>query len=89
MQERRGRLDVRELCSGPGKLCHALGIDKALNESDLCGGSSLTISEGESMYRRRIIVTTRVGIHVATELPLRFYLYGSTFVSKKVRKTHD
>ena len=79
------------LTSGPGKLCVALNIDRSLDGSDLCDPNSpVFIAENPELksFRRRLgprITTTRIGLNVAVDWPLRFYLQGSPFVSKKVR----
>ncbi|HHY86353.1 MAG TPA: DNA-3-methyladenine glycosylase [Verrucomicrobia bacterium] len=81
----------RELTSGPGKLCQALGIDRTLDGIDLCDPNSpLFIAENPEVKRFRkqrgpIVTTTRIGITKAATLPLRFYLDASPFVSQKER----
>jgi DNA-3-methyladenine glycosylase len=80
---------ARELTNGPGKLCQAMGIDRSLNGSDLCDSrSALFIARNPRVaeFRRksgRLVTTTRIGITRAEELPLRFYLAGSAYVSRK------
>ncbi|MCG8402482.1 MAG: DNA-3-methyladenine glycosylase [Firmicutes bacterium] len=80
MRRRRGREDIRQLCSGPAKLTRAMAIGREENRSDLtgdkifiCGGSE----QGE------LVTTTRIGIRDGADLPLRFYLHRSRFVSRK------
>lgn len=69
----------RDLCSGPGKLCQALGIDRSLDGEDLVTSDRLFV-EGlrrRAHARRRIAVTRRVGVGYAEEWadePLRFHL---------------
>lgn len=81
----------RHLTNGPAKLCEAMGIDRELDGADLCDRrSGLIIAEnpGAQAFRHNrgpIVVTVRVGITRAAELPLRFYLDGSAFVSKRIR----
>ena len=78
----------RQLTNGPGKLCQAMAIDRKLDGADLCDAhSQLFIAENPEhrFYRRRlgpVITTARVGITRAAELPLRFYLAASPFVSR-------
>jgi DNA-3-methyladenine glycosylase len=78
-----------ELTSGPAKLCEALGIDRSLDGVDICDPKSvLFLGENpnpEKFRRRRgpMVTTTRIGITKAAALPLRFYLAGSEFVSKR------
>lgn len=77
-----------ELTNGPGKLCQAMAIDRKLDGADLCDAHSrLFIAENpDYRFRRRqlgpVITTARVGITRAAELPLRFYLAASPFVSR-------
>lgn len=79
------------LTSGPGKLCVALDIDRTLDGTDLCNAySSVFIAENPQVkgFRRRLgprMVTTRIGLNVATDWPLRYYLESSPYVSRKMR----
>ena len=82
---------LRELTSGPGKLCQAMNITRDLDGVDLCNEQSeLYIVENPDVkaFRKEkgpVITTTRIGITKAAALPLRFYLQGSEFVSKRER----
>lgn len=88
MRARRGVEDVRALCSGPAKLCRALGIGRAQNRADLVHGA-LFIADPPPPHDRpaadRIAVTTRVGLPPGKGdcLPLRFFLADSDFVSRR------
>ncbi len=88
MQTRRGVDAFPNLTNGPAKLVSALGISPGLYGSDLTEGP-LTIRDAYENYPIRvleaseIVVTPRVGIKVAQELPLRFYIKDNPFVSKK------
>lgn len=80
MRSRRGDLALRLLCSGPGRLCQALGIT---SEHD---GLLLFTPPFELVPRDEdhpVAVGTRIGITKAVEEPLRFGLHGSKFLSKK------
>ena len=87
MAERRGTDVLSRLCSGPGKLAMALGIHRAHNGADLRDGLLRILPPQSYPWNRRgagkITTTTRIGINVGADLPLRFYLEGSPFVSKK------
>jgi DNA-3-methyladenine glycosylase len=89
MRRQRPVSKVRELTSGPAKLCEALKIDRGLDGIDLCDpNATLWIAENPDAlnYRKQrgpVITTTRIGITRAAALPLRFYLEGSDYVSKK------
>lgn len=91
----RGHRPVNEayhLTSGPGKLCAALKIDRALDGVDLCDARSpLFIAKNparKKFLRERgpLVTTTRIGISKAADLPLRFYLEGSEFISRRVKR---
>ncbi len=75
-----GRLDLRHLASGPGRLTQAMGIDRAHNGSDLTA-PPLFIAHG----RPGLFVVNagpRVGVRSATERPWRFVIQGNPFVSR-------
>jgi DNA-3-methyladenine glycosylase len=79
MRRRRGLKDDRLLCSGPGKLCEALGISRAQD--------SLPLDKAPFELRARsekpeIVAGIRIGITKAAELPWRFGLKGSRYLSK-------
>lgn len=82
MRRRRGRERLAELCSGPARLVRAMGIDPALYGHDL-SREPLYIVSGSVVGREEVVVTTRVGIREGAELPLRFYIKGNGFVSRK------
>jgi DNA-3-methyladenine glycosylase len=79
----------RELTSGPGKLCQAMNITRQLDGVDLCNAQSeLFIAENPQLKKfwkekGPFVTTTRIGITKAAALPLRFYLAGSEFVSRR------
>ncbi|MFH0701806.1 MAG: DNA-3-methyladenine glycosylase [Candidatus Woesearchaeota archaeon] len=79
MQKRRNTLEIKNLCSGPGKLCQALGIDKKFNESKM--GDKLKVFD-DGFVVNKIGKSKRVGISVATHLEWRFFIEGNKFVSK-------
>ena len=80
MRERRGRpRDNREsdrsLADGPGKLCEALGITRALDRLPM-PGSDVIVVEGGRVLEQELQITPRIGITKAAELPLRFVALG-------------
>jgi DNA-3-methyladenine glycosylase len=78
-QSRRGLADVRALCSGPGKLCQALGITR---EHD---GLALDVPPFRLEARAgvpEIVTGPRIGITRATELSWRYGEAGSPFLSR-------
>jgi DNA-3-methyladenine glycosylase len=82
MARRRGTNEPRALCSGPGRLCQALGIDRAENGLDLVRGRLLWLLEGAPVAPSTINVGPRVGIRSGTERPWRFSVQGDRFVSR-------
>jgi DNA-3-methyladenine glycosylase len=79
MRRRRGLEDERALCSGPGKLTEALGITHAHN------GLALD-APPIALYRRNgkvdVVAGIRIGLTKAVDLPWRYGLRGSRFLSK-------
>ncbi len=85
MRARRGLELERQLCSGPGKLTQALGIELHHNQADLRRGP-IVISARPSAWREVAVqADTRIGISRAVELPWRFCAAGSRFVSRRPR----
>jgi DNA-3-methyladenine glycosylase len=85
MQRRRGIDKVQLLCSGPGRLCQALGITKAHD------GMALDRSPFELRARAgepAVAVGRRIGITKAAEEPWRYGLAGSRFLSRPFRSKY-
>jgi DNA-3-methyladenine glycosylase len=83
MQQRRGREKLFDLARGPARLCEAMAIDRQLDGCDLTFGQRLWIAE-DHLYDRQaaeIRTSVRIGVTSAHDLPLRFFLSGSPFVS--------
>jgi DNA-3-methyladenine glycosylase len=86
MRARRGLERVEDLCSGPGKLTQALGIELIDNGVDLSKGP-VFMSERPPAWREPAVSTDlRIGITKAAELPWRFCAAGSRFLSRPVRR---
>jgi len=84
MSGRRGTSDLKKLCSGPGKLCDAMGITKEHNGMDLCG-DRLFISQGIEIPEASVEATPRINIDYAGEAKdylWRYVIKGSKFLSK-------
>ena len=82
MRKRRGVDDPRLLCSGPGKLCQALGVTR---EHD---GLSLDRPPFELRPREghvEVVAGPRIGITRAAELPWRYAETGSRYLSRALR----
>jgi DNA-3-methyladenine glycosylase len=83
MRERRGLEPVRLLCSGPGRVAQALGITHKHNGMSLLE-PPFEIEAPEQAFE--IVTGPRIGISKAMEVPWRFGLAGSRFLSKPFPK---
>ncbi len=87
MRARRGLEAERLLCSGPGRLTQALGVELVDNGSDLCRGP-IVISGRPAAWRDvEIAIDRRIGITRAAELPWRFCAAGSRYLSRSVSRS--
>ena len=83
MQRRRGGRSGRELTGGPGRLAAALGVTGRHHGGDFCAtGRRCFVAGGRS----EVVADGRIGISRAQDLPWRFSLAGSPFVSVPVEK---
>jgi DNA-3-methyladenine glycosylase len=82
MQARRGLEDLRLLCSGPGKLGQALGITHDLNGCRLDRKPFRLLAPAPDIA---VVSGPRIGISRAIDVPWRFGLAGSRFVSAGFR----
>jgi DNA-3-methyladenine glycosylase len=88
MRKRRNVDEVRQLCSGPGKLTQALGITGRDHEIDLC-------SDPRHCFLSRlsqaidVVADRRIGITRSAHLDWRFTLRASEFVSRPPRGMAD
>jgi DNA-3-methyladenine glycosylase len=85
MRSRRQSHADKNLTSGPGKLCIALGIDRQLDAADLLG-SRVWLEAYERIPRSRLATGSRIGIDYAedwVDKPWRFWLKGNEYVSRK------
>ena len=83
MKKRRNMSDVRLLCAGPGRVCQALGITHREN--------GLSLSSEECLFKAGtapvdIVSGPRIGISKAVDVPWRFGLAGSRFLSRPFPK---
>lgn len=79
MRRRRGLQADAALCSGPAKLCQALGIDHAFNGADL---QAPPFTLAPSPTGADLIQGVRIGVTKGAETPWRFGLAGSAFLSR-------
>jgi len=84
MRRRRGRAADLLLCSGPGRLCQALGITRSLDGSAM-RGSLAVVKRGPPCVDREVAVTPRIGITRAAKVPLRFVLRKSAHLSRPLK----
>jgi DNA-3-methyladenine glycosylase len=82
MRTRRGVEPARLLCSGPGKLCQALGVTRAHNAMALSAAPFELLAAPPSVP---LVAGPRIGISKAMQVPWRFGLSGSAFVSRPFR----
>lgn len=74
--------------AGPGRLCEALGIDGSLNGHDL-SAPPLRLEPGWAVPPALVGVSGRVGVKVAAERQLRFYVVGSSGVSRTFHRAEN
>ena len=80
MAERRGLADPRQLASGPGKVCAALGVTGALDGMAL---DRPPFALAPRTDRPAVMIGPRIGISKAIDTPWRFGIAGSPFLSRK------
>jgi DNA-3-methyladenine glycosylase len=79
MRARRGVEPLRGLCSGPGKLCQALAVTRAHNGLAV---DAVPFAFAAAQEAQPVVVGPRIGISKARELPWRFGLAGSPYLSR-------
>lgn len=82
MQKNRHTQNIRQLCSGPGKLCQALEVTLSDYGTDLC--SDTFFAEGKQVPDTQILTTPRINIAYATETkekPWRFLWKNNPYIS--------
>jgi DNA-3-methyladenine glycosylase len=85
MRARRGVAPgaaLRELCSGPGKLAQALGISLTDNDTSLTRGPVRIVPRTDAWQDPHILAGARIGLTKAVELPWRFAVADSVYVSR-------
>ena len=82
MRARRDAQGERALCSGPGKLCQALGVTRAHDGMALAGAPFALLPAEEGLV---VVEGIRIGISKAVDVPWRFGLAGSRFLSRPIR----
>ena len=82
IRERRGTGDTRLLCAGPGRLCQALGVTRALDGAPLDAPPFRLLAPPAPAA---VLCGPRIGLTKAADVPWRFGLAGSRFVSRPLR----
>ncbi len=82
MSARRGRDEVRELCSGPGKLTQALGVGLEHNGTALSSEPFTLLAPTPEWASIEIVSGPRIGITKAAERPWRHCAAGNSYVSR-------
>ena len=92
MAKRRKTETRTALCSGPGKLCAAMALDKSCYGADLCGDTLYLLDDGTRYGEDEIAATPRIGIDYAEEardFPWRFLVRDSQYISVKPRQNRE
>ena len=74
--------EIFNLTSGPGKVCKAFSIDRTHSGTDLTG-NKIFILNGEKIKSKEIGVSKRIGITRSVDLPWRFFIKNSSYLSRK------
>ena len=74
----------KRLGAGPGRLTKSLVIDRTFDNTDLTDPESpIFLLEGDEVPEEDVVTTTRIGITKGADLPWRFYVRSSGFISKR------
>jgi len=87
MIRRRGCDQLRDLCRGPGRICQAMGITRALDGHDLSQGDQVWIEAADvlELNSESVRATERIGVTSAKQKKLRFVVAGNRYVSGPAR----
>lgn len=85
MRRRRGLADERLLCAGPGRLCQALGITGRENGAPLDRPPFALLARAAPVAPADIVAGPRIGVTKAADLPWRYGLKGSAYLSRPFR----
>ena len=72
-----------QLTNGPAKLCQAFDIDMRHYGVDLCDGEGLHLEAGRIADTHEVVTGPRIGVGAAKTAPLRYYVAGEPFVSRR------
>jgi len=82
MRERRGQENIRLLCAGPGRVCQALGITGEHNGMAIGDPPFELLPPTAAVDVAKVATGPRIGISKARDVPWRFGLPGSPFLSR-------
>ena len=82
MRAARGKDAVQQLCSGPGRLAQAFGINRSYDCTDVTGSGLLTIFD-DGYRPSDVVACPRIGLTKNAEAPLRFLVADSVHLSKR------
>ena len=80
MAARRGVMDLRKLCAGPGRVCQALAIARATHDGMALDAPPFALSRDDAV--REVAVGLRIGLTKGVDTPWRFGLAHSPFLSR-------
>ncbi|MEM9082266.1 MAG: DNA-3-methyladenine glycosylase [Planctomycetota bacterium] len=86
MERNRKVEEATKLCSGPGKLCQALGLALDSNGENLCESSRIWIEAGDVADTETLVCTPRIGVGYAAEwavFPYRYVIPESSHLSTR------
>ena len=73
------------MASGPGLVTKTFGIDISFNSLDVLNNNYLWISQRDTILKKELVQTTRIGISKAKNIKWRWYLKNSRSVSKRIK----
>lgn len=84
MKELRGVSKIEDIANGPSKFCIAFSINRDLDGTDTIHSNSPFYVEEANVHETFVVETSgRIGISRAKDVPLRFWIKGSPFTSRK------
>lgn len=82
--ELRKETELPKISSGPGRLAEALGITRERDNGKCLVSARSDLRIADDGYRvRRVMVTPRIGIVKSAARPLRYFIAGNPFVSRR------
>lgn len=85
LRRRRGMCDLSEVTTGPGRLCQSLAISRSFGGEHFATSRRIWLEPFDEYSPYQVAVSGRIGISAGRELPLRFYVKDSPWVSTRRR----